>query len=122
MKICGQTPTGVLLLIWVGVWQLDSAQTSHSAPVETPATISTEEIVGKLVQRNLERSRALAAYQGTRTYRLEYHGFPSFRTAEMVVDVTYKAPESKEFMVRSESGSKLLIERVFKRMLQSDRE
>jgi hypothetical protein len=122
MKICGQTPTGVLLLIWVGVWQLASAQTSHSAPVETPATISTEEIVGKLVQRNLERSRALAAYQGTRTYRLEYHGFPSFRTAEMVVDVTYKAPESKEFMVRSESGSKLLIERVFKRMLQSERE
>jgi len=40
----------------------------------------------------------------------------------MVVDVNYKAPGTKEFTVRSESGSKLLIDRVFKRMLQSEKE
>jgi hypothetical protein len=64
----------------------------------------------------------LAAYHGTRTYRLEYHGFPGSRAAEMVVDVNYKAPRTKEFTVRSESGSKLVIERVFKKMLQSEKE
>ena len=74
------------------------------------------------MRKNVERSRALRAYQGTRTYRLEYHGFPSSRTAEMVVDVTYTAPGTKEFNIRSENGSKLLIERVFKRMLQSEKE
>jgi hypothetical protein len=44
----------------------------------------------------------------------------------MVVDVSYRAPgtkkASKEFTIRSESGSKLLIERVFKRVLQSEKE
>jgi hypothetical protein len=117
---------GVPLLILVGAWQLATAQATVPAAVETSAVLSTEEIVTKLVRRNLERSRALAAYRGTRTYRLEYHGFPSSRTAEMVVEVDYKASgtkeASKEFVVRSESGSKLLIERVFKRMLQSEKE
>ena len=44
----------------------------------------------------------------------------------MVVDVSYQAPAgkaaSKEFTIRSESGSKLLIERVFKKVLQSEKE
>jgi hypothetical protein len=40
----------------------------------------------------------------------------------MVVDVRYKAPETKEFTIRSETGSKLLIERVFKKLLQSEKE
>ena len=75
-----------------------------------------------LVRRNLERARALGAYLGTRTYRLEYRGFPSSRTAEMVVDVTYRSPATKEFTVRSENGSKLLIDKVFKKMLQSEKE
>src|SRR5262249_51541178 len=79
-----------------------------------------------LVKRNQERSQALAAYQGTRTYRLEYRGFPGARAAEMVVDVSYRASggraASKEFSIRSESGSKLIIERVFKRMLQSEKD
>jgi len=117
---------GVPILLCVGAWQLADAQPSNPTTLETPAVLSTEEIVSNLVRRNLERARALGAYQGIRTYRLEYHGFPSSRSAEMVVDVSYRAPgtkeASKEFTIRSESGSKLLIERVFKRMLQSERE
>src|SRR5882724_5195601 len=117
---------GVPVLIAVVAWQLAAAQPSDPTIRENQAVLGTEEIVSHLVQRNLERSRALAAYQGSRTYRLEYRGFPGSRAAEMVVDVSYKAPgtkeASKEFTIRSESGSKLLIERVFKRMLQSERE
>lgn len=116
----------LITCICVVAWQMASAQPSNPTMSENPAGLSTEEIVGKLVRRNLERSQALAAYQGTRTYRLEYHGFPGSRAAEMVVDVSYRAPgtkeATKEFTIRSESGSKLLIERVFKRMLQSEKE
>jgi hypothetical protein len=112
----------VTILICVGAWQMAWAQTSKPALLETPAVLGTEEIVNNLVRQNLERSRALAAYSGTRTYRLEYHGFPGTRAAEMIVGVNFKAPGTKEFTVRSETGSKLLIERVFKRMLQSERE
>ena len=53
-----------------------------------------------MVQRNLERAQALAAYQGTRIYRLEYHGFPGSRSAEMTVDVKYRSPGTKEFNIR----------------------
>lgn len=110
---------GVPMLICVGVWQLAAAQPSDMTALPV---LSAEGVVNNLVRRNLERARALGAYQGTRTYRLEYHGFPGSRAAEMVVEVNYKAPGSKEFTIRYESGSKLIIERVFKRMLQSEKE
>jgi len=71
---------------------------------------------------NLERAQALLAYQSTRVYRLEYKGFPGGRTAEMVVKVKYQAPGTKEFEVISQNGSKILIERVFKKLLQGEKE
>jgi hypothetical protein len=84
--------------------------------------LNVEQVVNNLVQKNFERSEALRSYQGTRVYRLEYHGFPGSRDAEMVVDVKYQSPATKEFTVRSETGSKLLIDRVFKKLLQSEKE
>jgi hypothetical protein len=114
--------SSLLLFIGVGILQAATAQPSD-APATTPQTgLSAEEVVNHLVQRNLERARALGAYQGTRIYRLEYRGFPSSRSAEMVVDVKYSTPGTKDFSIRSEKGSQLIIERVFKRMLQSEKE
>ena len=66
---------------------------------------------------NLERAPALRAYQGTRIYRAEYRGFPGTRSAEMVVDVKYQSPATKEFTVQSATGSKLIIDKVFKKLL-----
>ena len=71
---------GLPILICIGVLQMAGAQPSDIA---TLPVLSTDEVVNSLVRKNLERSRALRAYQGTRTYRLEYHGFPSSRTAEI---------------------------------------
>jgi hypothetical protein len=110
------------LLIGLGIMQVANAQ-----PADAPATLprgglNVEEVVSRLVQRNLDRARALEAYRGTRIYRLEYHGFPGSRSAEMIVDVEYSTPGTKEFSIRSEKGSQLIIERVFKRMLQSEKE
>src|ERR1700730_8674999 len=114
--------SSLLLFIGIGMLQAATAQPSD-APATTPQTgLSAEEVVNHLVQRNLERARALGAYQGTRIYRLEYRGFPSSRSAEMVVDVKYSTPGTKDFSIRSEKGSQLIIERVFKRMLQTEQE
>ena len=110
------------ILFCLGAWQLACAQPSDPTALESRVGLSTAEVVNNLVRRNLERARALGSYRGTRTYRVEYHGFPGSRAAEMVVDVNYKAPGTKEFTIRSESGSKLLVERVFKKMLQSEKE
>jgi len=107
------------ILLGLSFSQIASAQPSDILAAEPHVRLSTEEIVTKLVQRNLERAETLGAYQGTRIYRLEYRGFPGSRTAEMTVDVKYSAPGTKDFSIRSEEGSKLIIDRVFKRMLQS---
>lgn len=40
----------------------------------------------------------------------------------MVVDVKYHSPETKEFIILSATGSKLIIEKVFKKLLQSEKE
>jgi hypothetical protein len=111
----------VPLLMYIGIWQLATAQPSDTIAIPGTA-LTSEQVVSNLVRRNLERAQALAAYQGTRIYRLEYRGFLGSRSAEMVVDVKYKSPETKEFIILSETGSKLLIERVFKKLLQSEKD
>ena len=110
------------LLMCIGVWQPARAQPSNSGAIEPPITLTAEQVVSKLVLRNLERSRALVAYEGTRFYRLEHHGFPGSRSAEMTVAVEYRSPGTKEFSIRSEKGSRLLIEKVFHKLLQSEKE
>jgi hypothetical protein len=40
----------------------------------------------------------------------------------MIVDVKYQAPGTKEFTVRSSTGSKLIIDRVFKKLLEAEQE
>jgi hypothetical protein len=103
-------------------WQPVAAQPSATLALEPHAVLTAEDVVSNLVRKNLERAQALGAYQGTRIYRLDYRGFPTSRSAEMVVDVRYQAPGTKEFTIRSQSGSKLLLERVLKKLLQSEKE
>ncbi len=121
MKLHSRSARFTLSLL-IGLMQAATAQPSDPPAVAPHAGLSAEEVVNHLVQRNLERARALEAYQGTRVYRLEYRGFPGSRSAEMIVDVKYRTPGTKEFSIRSEKGSQLIIERVFKRMLQSEKE
>ena len=105
-----------------GAWQPAVAQQSDRLASEPPVALTSAQVVNKLVQKNLERAQALSAYEGTRIYRLEYRGFPSSRSAEMIVDVKYRSPGTKEFEIRSEKGSHLVIDRVFQKLLQSEKE
>jgi hypothetical protein len=120
-RSAGPTLT-LFLLIAFGSPQAAIGQLADTHAATPQTRLSADEIVTNLVQRNLERARALGAYQGTRVYRLDYHGFPGSRSAEMIVDVTFRTPGTKDFSIRSEKGSQLIIERVFKRMLQSEKE
>jgi hypothetical protein len=110
------------LLIGFNLSRAAFAQPSDQPPPRPDTPLSTQEIVDNLVHRNLDRARALGAYQGTRVYHLEYRGFPGSRSAEMTVEMKYRSPGTKEFTIRSEKGSKLILERVFKQMLQSEKE
>ena len=99
-----------------GAQQLDTTTVANRAP------LTAEQVVQNLVQMNLSRARALHTYQGTRTYRSEYHGFPGDRSAEMVVKVSYLSPREKEFIVQSTTGSALIIDKVFKKLLEAEKE
>jgi len=112
----------VQLLMCFGVWRPAAAQPSNTSAIEPRLALTSEQVVNKLVQRNRERAQALVAYQGTRIYRLEHRGFPGSRSAEMTVAVEYRSPGTKEFSIRSETGSHLLIEKVFHKLLQSEKE
>jgi hypothetical protein len=110
------------VVMCVGASQQATAQPSNTPIIESRIALTSEQVVSKMVRRNLERAQTLGAYQGTRVYRLEYHGFPGARSAEMTVAVEYRFPATKEFSIRSEKGSHLLIEKVFHKLLQSEKE
>jgi hypothetical protein len=86
------------------------------------AALPVEEIVRNLQKKNAQRAAALAGFEGTRVYRMQYHGFPGDRDAEMVVNVTYRAPDAKQFSVVSQNGAKFIIDHVFKKLLEGEQE
>src|SRR5208283_5103683 len=95
---------------------------SPIAPSITTAPLSVDQVVDNLVRKDEERAQALRHYESTRVYRLSYRGFPGDRDAEMTVEATYDSPSTKNFKVVSQKGSKLIIDRVFKRLLESEKE
>ena len=109
---------GLLLLICLTA----AAQTpAVSPPLEAEGPLTAEEVVERMVHRNLDRAQALHRYQGTRLYRLQYRGFGGARDGEMVVEMKYDRLGTKEFTEQSAAGSKLLL-KVFRKLLQSEKE
>ncbi len=109
----------VVLSLCVAMPQTAAAQQEGSISTKN-GPLTTAQVVENLVAMNLRRSHALHSYRGSRTYRVEYQGFPRTAKAEMVVDVLYRAPGTKEFTIRSSAGSQLIINRVFKKLLQAE--
>jgi len=99
-----------------------AVDSSPLPPSITTAPLSVDQVINNLVHQDEERAQALRHYEATRVYRLYYRGFPSDREAEMTVAATYDSPSSKSFKVLAQTGSKLIIERVFKRLLESEKE
>lgn len=96
------------------------AQQNSTSSVHPPLTVY--EVVRSLEERNRTRTQALHRFEGSRTYSLHYRGFPHSYDAEMVVNVTYQSPATKDFTIVSQSGSKLLIDHVLKKMIESEKE
>jgi len=92
------------------------------APATRPTPLSLEQVLANLEQRNAQRAAALEQFEGKRIYRMQYRGFPSDKDAEMVVKVSFRAPNSKEFTVQSQTGSKFVIDHVFKKLLEGEQE
>jgi hypothetical protein len=126
--IQSSVPTAVRVCLILTSALVSAAVDSNPLPPSiTTAPLSVEQVVNNLVRKDAERARALRHYESTRIYRLSYRGFPSDRDAEMTVEATYDSPSTdspstKNFKVVSQTGSKLVIDRVFKRLLESETE
>ena len=106
----------------IGASHLIVADSGTPPPTTESSPLSVDQVVDNLVRRNQERAQALLHSEATRVYRVLYKGFPSDRFAEMTVQATYDRPSSKEFTIVSQSGSNLIVNRVFKKLLESEKE
>jgi len=107
------------LLIALALGPLALAQ---SANANGPTSPDATQIVAQLMTKNQERSALLDHWEGCRHYSLDYTGFPSGKSAEMLVEVKFDAPEEKRFRIVSEDGSRLLLNRVLKELLVNEKE
>ena len=105
-------PAFALLIIGVPAV---AQQTTVSAP------LSADQVIGRVVEMNDARTRALDGYSSVRTYHLECHCL-SHKKADMVVRTDYQTPNKKEFTIVSESGSGTVRDRVFKKLLEAEQE
>ena len=118
--------TSRLLLLVCGVLLIRMAAPAQVADVSAaqakgfPLTVA--EVVRNLQLENAKRAAALDEFVGTRVYKMQYRGFPSDHEAEMVVKVTFHAPATKQFTVVSQTGSKFIIDHVFKKLLEGEQE
>jgi hypothetical protein len=100
-----------------------AAQQSNLGPVEiiTPSeNITVAQIVARLTENNNRRQHELQSYVSRREYHLLYTGFPGKHEADLVVEMKYRSPDSKEYTVISESGSHAIVNRVFKKLLETE--
>jgi hypothetical protein len=111
-----------LLSIAICAFMPASAWMTGQAPLQTVTGITSQEIVSRLVSNNQRRNQLLQRYTAQRQYHLVYTGITGRREADMVVEVRYKAPASKDFTVVSTSGSSLIVNRVFKKLLETEKE
>jgi hypothetical protein len=85
------------------------------------APLNADEVIGRVVEMNEVRAKALERYSSVRSYHLECHCL-SHKKADMVVRTDYQAPNKKEFTIVSQSGSGTVRDRVFKKLLEAEQE
>ncbi len=92
------------------------------AGAASPAMPNSTQIVDEMQRRNQVHIYELKAAKSTRHYEVEYRGFSKIITAKMEVEYAFDAASGKNFRIVSQSGSKMLCDRVLKRALESEKE
>jgi hypothetical protein len=108
----------VVCVLLAGVVRPEDAVTRPA----TPSVLTSEQIVEQMQRHNQARTEGLKSYQSLRHYKVEYQGFSRHISGELEVEVEYNAASGKNFRIVSESGSKLLCEKVLRRAVDSEKE
>lgn len=88
---------------------------------QSPTPPFANDIIRKVATANAVRTARLRSYRSTRVYDVDYKGFGGDRHARMTVTIDYEAGK-KRFTVLKEEGSKLLLNRVVRKALESEQE
>lgn len=84
--------------------------------------LPVEQIVDRMQQHEAEQSRELKHYEATRHYQVQYKGLGAHLAARMDVEINFDSLSGKSFRILSQSGSKLLCDKVLKRAVDSELE
>jgi hypothetical protein len=107
----------------VAVSQVFAGQTAQEVAFSSysaPASLTGDEVVAKMLERNQLRNEQLQQYSAVRTY--EIRNPEGKLAAQAVVRVEYQAPDKKTFNKTSEKGSGIVRHMVFDHLIQSESE
>jgi hypothetical protein len=86
------------------------------------ANLPLAQILESMERHDRSQAEELKDYHALRHYQVEYRGLGTTLTATMEVEVNFDASSGKSFRIVSQSGSKLLCEKVLKKAVDSEKE
>ena len=114
-------PAGVLAQSRSGyASEAASGSAAGSGSGSAASALAPSEIVRRLVEQNQIRSDRLRYFTSRRHYHVEFHGLGRSMAADMDVQATYTAGSGKTFQVLNESGSRILLNHVLKKLLDTE--
>lgn len=93
-----------------------------SSDAASVAQLNADQIVTEMERHNQTRRADLKSYHSVRHYSVEYKGFSAKIAGQLVVEVDYEAGTGMSFRILSQSGSKLLVDKVLKRLVESEKD
>lgn len=108
----------LLAVVFAGGFVSALAESGNAPPT---AALTSAQIVDAMQKHNQARSGELKHYKAVRSYEVGYKGLVNLG-AKMEVEVSFDAASGKSFRIVSQSGSKLLIDKVLKRLVETEKE
>jgi hypothetical protein len=105
-----------MVLIFAG-----AALWAARANTPAPASLPLAQILALMEHHNQIQREGLRHYKAVRQYHVEYRGLANLE-AGMEAEVDFDATSGKSFRIVSQSGSKILGEKVLKKAMESEKE
>lgn len=124
-RLCLAAAVALLCVAGAPPARSQAALPPSSAPAvltAAQAALTSSQIVAEMERHNQSRADELKHYQSIRHYEVHYKGYAANIDAKMVVEANYDAVEGKSFRIVSQSGSSLLVDKVLKRLLDSEKD
>jgi hypothetical protein len=107
--------TVCFLLLGANIWP-------ENPNITLPANLTAPEIVEHMLHHNRAQAAELKHYEELRHYQVQYKGFSANLVGKLEVAVVFDAVSGKSFRIVSQSGSKLLCDKVLKKAVDSELE